>query len=281
MASPTDPPLLFPPSTSPPALVPLPSAELIVAMMSATGGRKPRDHEQTLFNKSVGSIVWVPGTGISSDLTKKDRFHRILDAIASLCVSHARIQVVAIGFQINQPGSLLTISIADDCGIETETVEYLEEVWKLLKELSDLYARQRSKTGHSSTGVPWNSDVGVTPQIPRFKPTAAIMERLTERVYTFTWKKQMKRIHKWWDPTEKPGLLNFARSFQAKMGKHLSGNDGKLEMFLLLIRDTVICLRAPKVHWMHVITFMKVAIDISRDLLEGDDPYWCTRLAIS
>lgn len=91
----------------------------------------------------------------------------------------------------------------------------------------------------------------------------------------------MKRIDMWWDPTNKPGLLNFARCFQAKMGKHLSGNDGKLEMLLLLIRDTVICLRSPKVDYMHVIQFMKVAIDIARDLLEGDDPSWCTRLAIS
>lgn len=249
--------------------------------MSAIGGRKPRENERTFFNMSVGSISCVPSTGIPLNPTMNHRFHRILDAIASLCVSRARIQVLAIGFQINQPRSCLTISIADNCDIDKATVEYLEEIWKELKILSNLYAAQRPKTGHSSTGLPWNTDVGVSPQIPRSKEAAAIIERLTERVYTFTWKKQMKRIDKWWDPTDKPGLLDFARNFQAKMGKQLSGNDGKLEMFLLLVRDTVTCLRAREVDWVNVIKYMKKAIDIARDLLEGDDPYWCNRLAIS
>lgn len=281
MASLTDLPLISPPSLPPPALIPPPSAELIVAMMSATGGRKPRDDERKFFNKSVGSMSWLPGTGISSDLTTNDRFRRILDAIAALCVYRARIQVLAIGFQINQRGSSLTISIADNCDIEKRTVDYLKKLWEELKELSNLYAGQRPKTGHSSTGVPWNTYVGASPQIPRSKAASTIIERLTELVYTFTRKKQMKRIDKWWDPIGKPGLLDFARSFQAKMGKQLSGNEGKLEMFLLLIRDTVTCLRAPKVDWTHVIKFMKKAIDIARDLLEGDDPYWCNRLALS
>lgn len=283
MASPTDPPLQFSPSpsTSPPPGLPLASAELIVAMMSATGGRQPRDDERKFFNKSVNSISWVPGTGISSDLTTNDRFRRILDALASLCISRTRIQVLAIGFQIDQPNRRLTISIAENCDVDPATVEYLEDIWRMLKDLSDVYAGQRPQTGHPSTGLPWNSYVGTSPQIPRSQAAAAIIENLTERVYTFTLDKQLKRIKKWWDPTDKPGLLDFARIFQARMGKQLSGNDGKLEMFLLLIRDTITRLRAPNVDWTHVIKFMKKAIDIARELLEGDDPYWCNRLAIS
>lgn len=250
-------------------------------MMSATGGRQPREDERKYFKKSVNSISWLPGTGISSDISTNDRFRRILDALAALCVSRTRIQVVAIGFQIDQRHSRLTISIAENSNVDPKTVKYLKDMWKMLKTLSDIYAGHRPKTGHPSTGEPWSSYVGVSPLIPRSEKAAIIIEKLTHHVYTFTLQKQLKRINKWWDPTDKPGLLHFARVFQAKMGKNLSGNDGKLEMFLVVIRDTITRLRATQVDWTHVIKFMKKAIDIARELLEGDDPYWCDRLALS
>ncbi|KAL0635178.1 hypothetical protein Q9L58_005903 [Maublancomyces gigas] len=281
MAFPTDRQAILSPSTSSLPYGLAPSAELIVAMMSATRGRQPREGEHKFFNKSGGSVSRVPGTGISSHLTTSDRFHRILDGLASLCISRTPNQVLAVGFQINQPASRLTISIADNCDVEQDTVNFLEMTWDLLKELSNLYAEQRLKTGLPPTGVPCNRNVGVSPHIPRSREAAAIIERLTEHVYTFTWNKQMARINKWWDPTDKPGLLYFARLFQAKMGNQLTGNNRKLEIFLLLIRDTVTCLRSPKVDWELDIIFMKKAIDIASDLLGGDDPYWCSRLAIS
>lgn len=180
---------------------------------------------------------------------------------------------MAIGFQINRRNSSVTISIAKNCDVEPRTVQYLGEIWDLLKELSNVYAVQRPKTAHPSTGVTWNSDIGPPLQIPRPRAAATIIEALTERVYTFTLEKQLSRIKKWWDPTDKLGLLNFARVFQAKMGKQLSGNQGKLETFLLLIRQAITCLRLPKVDWTKVIRFMKKATDIARDLLEGDDPF--------
>lgn len=249
---------------------------LLVALTTASGGNCPRDDERRDFP----SALWQPGEGISIDLTTNDRFRRVLDALASLCVSRPRKQVFAIGVQITK--TALTLTITDNQPVKDATTKYLEDVWKILKGLSDLYAGQRnSKSKYHPSGVPWSKYTGLSPNMPRSVAAAEITLELAKTVYDFTSAKNLKRWAKRWDPPEGDGLLDFSRKFRAKKGSGstLNGRDAQFEMMFTKLNIAVRHLRCGKqADWSQVLGYMNDATDIADELLA--DKYWCEVLAM-
>lgn len=247
---------------------------LLVALTTASGGHKPRDDERRDF---PGALPWHPGKGISSHLATNDRFRRVLDALASLCVSRPRKQVFAIGVQIDKPNLVLTIS--DNQPVLPNTIKHVKAVWALLKLLSNLYAGQRTATSaNHPSGIPWSHYVDVSPKMPRSKIAAGYTVTLAKAVYTFTSGKNMKRWAKRWDPEEGNGLLDFSRKFRAKKGSGLQGKDGQFEMMTTKLSIVLECLREKEPDWAEVLGYMTDATDLADELLA--DQYWCEILAM-
>lgn len=249
---------------------------LLVALTTASGGNCPRDDAPQDFP----TALWEPGEGIAIDLTTNDRFRRVLDALASLCVSRPRKQVFAIGVQITKTS--LTLTITDNQPVKDVTIKYLEGVWKILKGLSDLYAGQRiSKSKYHPSGVPWSKYVGLSPNMPRSVAAAEITLELGKTVYDFTRAKNLKRWAKRWDPPEGNGLLHFSRKFRAQKGSGsaLSGKDAQFEMMFTKLNIAIGHLRCGKqADWSQLLGYMNDATDVADELLA--DKYWCEILAM-
>lgn len=246
---------------------------LLVALTTASGGRFPRDDERRDFPVET----WVPGHGISRQLSTNDRFRRVLDALASLCVSRARKQVFAIGVQLTT--STLTLTIADNQPVKQETVDYLQSVWDTLTKLSDLYAGPRDKRKYHPSGIEWSKYTGVSPKIPRSEKATELTLELATAIYGFTRDKNLKRWAKRWDPPQGNGLLDFSRKFRAKKGTGLDGKDGQFEMMVTKLNIALTCLRCEKnINWADVLGYMNDATDIADELLA--DKYWCEILAL-
>lgn len=246
---------------------------LLVALTTASGGRFPRDDERRDFPIET----WLPGHGISHQLSTNDRFRRVLDALASLCVSRARKQVFAIGVQLTS--TTLTLTIADNQPVTDTTVDHLKSVWESLTELSDLYAGPRDKRKYHPSGIEWSKYSGVSPKIPRSQKATELTLGLATKIYDFTRDKNLKRWAKRWDPPQRNGLLDFFRKFRAKKGTGLDGKDGQFEMMVTKLNIALACLRRGKnANWADVLGYMNDATDIADELLA--DKYWCEILAM-
>lgn len=253
------------------------SIELLVAIIHATGSN-PRNNQRHGFL----SQSWQPGNGTSTKLTTSSRFRRVLDALASLCVSCPRGQTFSIGSQVDQRRSSLVITIADNQEVKQETVDYITNVWRILKALSDLCTGNRPKQSHISPGVSGNKYVGDSPEIPRSKQAAILTEELAELVYVFTREKYMKRIRKWWDsePENQEGLLSFGYTFLKAKEKPLSGEDKIVGDMLFLLRGAINLLRIKSRDWSTIITLMDEVYRLADNLLTKN-PYWLDILALS
>lgn len=245
---------------------------LLVALTAAAGGDCPRDNERRAFPIET----WQPGQGISSHLSTNDRFRRVLDALAALCVSRPRKQVFAIGVQVHK--SNLTLTIADNQPVKKETMKYLSDVWRILKQLSDLYAGKRVQNSRDNSSVEWSTYIGTSPNMPRYKIAGDLTLKLAVMVYDFTIAKNLKRWTKNWDPENGGGLLEFFRAFRARKGMGLDGKDGQFELMVTKLNIALRYLRSAKdTDWAEVLGYMTDATDIADELLE--DPYWCEILA--
>lgn len=107
--------------------------------------RKPPYADQRRDSQSVNPSH--PGTNnFSNDLNTNNRVRRVLDALASLCVSRPHAQDFAIGFRISS-GKSLVITNANSRAVEQATINYLTRLWGILRTLSNLYTGKRPKGG--------------------------------------------------------------------------------------------------------------------------------------
>lgn len=250
------------------------TVQALVAIISANGW-------QTLDQGR--DFPWL----LASKPTASDRFRRVLDALACLCVSSPGGQVFSIGLQIDHPNSQLVITVADNQEVKQDTIDYLTGIWGILKRLSDLNTGKQSDS-EPSCMVSWKTPVSNSPEMLRLK-AAILSQDLVKLVYVFTTDKRMRQIRKWWNPEEQPqlkqqheqGLLPFARTFQEKLGRFLHGKEGKLELLIAHLRAAVIVLQGKAVNWAMVTTYMNRATNLADAVLGGDDPHWCESIALS
>lgn len=253
-----------------------PTVPLLLAFITASGGTYPDDNG----GRDFPTALWQPAEGISFNLTTNDRFRRVLDGLASLCGSKPRKQVFTIGVQITK--TALTLTITDNQPVTDVTTKYLEDIWKMLKGLSDVYAGQRtSRSKNHPSGVLWSKYVGLSPEMLRSVAAAEITIELANTVYDFTRAKNLKRLAKRWDPPKGNGLLDFARKFRAKKGRRpaLNGKDAQFDRLCTKLKIAVRYLRCGKqADWTQVLGFMNDATDAADELLE--DKYWFDILAM-
>lgn len=102
----------------------------------------PIESEGRLFNEECvkspisSSCVVRPQLIISSN-EGRHRLTRILDSIANICISQSKGEVVAVALQISNMD--IRLIVASNASLPGSTITYLEEIWKILKQLSKDY----------------------------------------------------------------------------------------------------------------------------------------------
>ena len=163
----------------------------LVALMSVAIEMKAhhtsRENQIPLSNITGGILEYDEG---------KERTFPILDALASICISDPRAQVVAIGIQFRLKDSKLCLTIAKNEMVKQSLVDYLHEVWRILRAMSGIFRVDRSSTGVQGQMVKYRR---LSPKMPDC--VASDMQvRLFQHIYLYTRSKNQARVDKWWKP---------------------------------------------------------------------------------
>lgn len=143
---------------------------VLVALASVGIGHTLRvgDNDRNLASTIDQSLITG---GIIDDHSTHRRTFPVLDAIASICVSSAESQVVAVALQMDHSAQEIRLTLAENTAVEQRTVEHITAVWALMMELSNINARLR---------------------------LAPHRLAMVLRIYEFSIDKIMKRFIKWW-----------------------------------------------------------------------------------
>lgn len=204
------------------------SPDLLAAVGNVIIGLKTAPHHRSLL-LSDENHGCRPRNGLTRNPATSIRTFKVLDALASLSVSRAKSQVVSIGLQLDKNNFILTISENDP--VEPETVAYLTETWRILRELSGIFAAERNS--HPGTNPDhWQNWAGQSPPVPRYlTPADALIAHLASHVYTFTKDKFWRRLNRWW-----PQLRAFTNQFITAKHHVLTREES-------LLRDSVLAFR--------------------------------------
>jgi hypothetical protein len=113
--------------------------------------RIPRweDHSLRRFNPSLQT----PQHGIVDNYHINVRTFPILDALAHICVSQEKTQVVAVALLLDPQNKRIRLALAENKEIESSLVDHLTSLWGKLQNLSDKYASIiTKKTSYSNKG---------------------------------------------------------------------------------------------------------------------------------
>jgi hypothetical protein len=83
--------------------------------------------------------------GIVDDHATNVRTFPILDAIANICVSQEKSQVIAVALQLDSQKKAIRLSIAENQRVSKDLLDYLCRVWRKLQTLSNEYAVHRAR----------------------------------------------------------------------------------------------------------------------------------------
>lgn len=212
---------------------PKPDPHVLVAMGSVAIGRKARHGARQDYS---GESSCTPANGIIDDRKTSPRTFPILDAIASICVSEGRPQVVAVALQMNPRDRELRLTIAGNRTVEEQTVQYLRRVWELLRTLSHQYAGYRHDEVDAWVRDNYRED---SPDTPVTEAITATKIDILALVYPFTLRKNIKRIEKCW-----PKLFAFTKRFRAaRRGKKQDEYEEAFLKTIFFMRGVVAQLR--------------------------------------
>ena len=194
----------------------------LVALMSVAIGSQahhtPRQNTIPLGNVTGGILDYDEG---------KERTFPILDALASICVSDPEKQVVALGLQLKLKESKLCITVAENDKVKAGLVDYLRQVWGILRAMSLKFRANRSTQGKTAE---WLQYRRVSPNIPDDVAWDTRI-RLFRQVYLYTRAKNQYRVKKWWDP-----LAEFMERFYESRGTELSGSASDVDFAFRALR---------------------------------------------
>lgn len=248
-----------PDSITTPAEMPM-SPDLLAAVGNVIIGVKIAPHHRAIL-LSDPHHGCLPINGLTKNSATSLRTFKVLDALASLSVSRPKSQVVSIGLQIDTNN--ITLTIAENDPIAVETIQYVGNTWRMLRELSQIYADERN--GHPNTN--WQHWAGLSPPVPRFLSAADnLIAQLAAHVYTFTVEKFWRRLNRWW-----PKLRTFTNQF-------ITAKKHKLNREESLLRDSVLAFRmgldtlgvgdkCRSVRWSDVVRLMDTAAKNASELL--------------
>lgn len=213
-----------------------------------------------------------PVYSVANNNPTNTRTVRVLDALASLCVSCERSQVVSIALQLNFKTDILSITIAENTSVSDKTVTYLTELWAMLARLSKLYAENRQQ-GPNPTK--WKGYLLKSPEaLETLVNLDILVGDLAKHIYEFTRPKYERRISKWWGP-----LCDFADKFRSLKGKKLNRLEGTFERMMLSFVNCIEKLGSETKNWLEIMLFMDGAALMAKKILK--DKYKCERWATS
>ncbi|KAG0639849.1 hypothetical protein HOY80DRAFT_1043738 [Tuber brumale] len=155
----------------------------LVALMNCifTGGG---DGSPRRFDPSLHT----PKHGIVDNSDANVRTFPILDALAHISVSQGNSQVVAIALQLDSQNKRVRLTVAENKDIADGLVSHLNNIWRKLQNLSDEYAKQRTKESEDPQAR--------SPPIPP-KVATPLKVEIFRDIFQYSLEKQMKRIEKW------------------------------------------------------------------------------------
>jgi len=123
--------------------------------------------------------------GIDNDHDSNKKTTCLLDAIASICVSKKKNQVIAIGLHLNPGKSFVNIITAGNQDVPDQLIQHLENIWRKLQNLSKI---------HNSC-----QDSGSTYQIKQHlhKDCLALHMEIFRDINLYCLAKQLKRLELW------------------------------------------------------------------------------------
>ncbi|RPA91709.1 hypothetical protein L873DRAFT_1794700 [Choiromyces venosus 120613-1] len=130
----------------------------------------------------------TPQHGIVDNYHVNVRTFPILDALAHICVSQGGAQVVAIALQLDSQNQKIRLVLAENTDVPGSLVDHLTSVWGKLQNLSDEYAKQRTKESENP--------LANSPPIPPKVANPLKIEIFCD-IYQYSLEKQIKRIEKW------------------------------------------------------------------------------------
>lgn len=183
----------------------------LVALMSHMKGHdsSSRDMDPTSLSLQYG---------ITDDHKTSIRTSPILDSIASICVSRAKSQTVAVALQVDSRQQEIHITIAENEEVSPQVVAHLKSVWGKLQALSKAYTAGRERES--------DEEAKQSPVIPK-DTTFPLRIQIFREIYKFSLERQMKRFQKWWN-----GLVDFMIELVTRRGEVLQGMEEDLHQLV-------------------------------------------------
>ena len=176
------------------------SPHTLVAIMSKVVGNN-HDHIDRYTNLTGDQMVG----GLLDDAEGILRTFPLLDAIAGICVSAEKHQVIATAIQLKSVDKKVRLTIAQNGRVDESLTNYLIRIWNLLRKLSSEFHSKR-QTGHNPGQ--WKNYKGVSPKTPSGVGTDYRHE-IFGRIYNFMKIKHTHRMKKWW-----PRIVAFMQKLQ-------------------------------------------------------------------
>lgn len=239
------------------------SPDLLAAVGNITIGKEIAPHHRSSL---LPDGHCNPLNGLTKNHRTSVRTFKVLDALASLAVSCKEGQVVAVGLQLvtdpNLSRNTITITLADNEGVTSETVEYVSKIWKLLQELASIYATERAD--RAQIGLEgWTDWTGLSPPVPcGLIPADQVIARLARHVYSFTDKKFRRRVNRWW-----ARLRSFTNDLSRSKGYSLTETESQLRECVLDFKLGLQALEARRIDWPCVVDMMDSAALAASTLL--------------
>jgi len=200
----------------------------------------------------------------------------ILDALANICVSKEKHQVVAIAMQLKMEERKIRLTIAENGPVMESINDYLQRIWKLLQELGSEFATQR---GLDTKPERWINYKGPSPGMPVGVGTNTRLA-IFRRIYDYTQEKTRSRKERWW-----PGLVDFMIKLKKVRGRQLIGCELELNTAFKALRcayklhdlKTQIKYRDLD-HWRNLHALLEGAAQRVKSLTEDNNPF-CKQIA--
>jgi len=141
------------------------------------------------------------------DPQTSSRPFRILDVLASLSISEAGSQVVAVSLQLNSRKREIRLMVTENQEVDSRLVDYLKSIWGNLQALSEEFAAKRGSDMHEE-GSP--SILG--------EMALQLNAGLFREIYKHSLKKQMNLKEKWWSL-----LVDFVKKLFIRRERSLQG----------------------------------------------------------
>ncbi|KAG0134442.1 hypothetical protein HOY82DRAFT_668468 [Tuber indicum] len=192
----------------------------------------------------------------------------VLDALASLCVSKSRGQVVALALQLSQRDKKLRLTIAENDEVDDSIVPYLRSLWCQIQRLSTIFQQGRQIRHETS------EDPNIPPGSPPLPRDVAYDLRLAlfREIHMHTIVKNQSRIRKYWHD-----FNIFMDRLYAKRGLNLEGLEANLaDVFFAQKYVKELCTlsqlqSADADYWHKSYRFMRCASYLISEMLkEGD-----------